>query len=115
MLKRQLYHMTFLDQKPDDPFEVIAYNDSEHLDEYDAMTKTFADFQNSGLPEHSRMSFDEFLRYPNWFADWLLKHWSTLVRATDANVIDNALEKELRQIERSQKNNGAVVDPFKSY
>lgn len=114
MLKRQLYHMTFLDQNPNDPFEVIAYNDSERLDQYGGLSKAFTEFQNSGLPEFANMSFEEFLRYPNWFVDWLVTHWSRLVRSTDSSILDKALEKEVMQIEKDQQKNN-VADPFKNY
>ena len=112
MVKRQLYHMTFLDQNPNDPFEVIGYNDSERLNEYSGLTALFADFQNSGLAEFANMSFDEFITYPNWFCDWLVNKWSLLVRTKDSHLIDKELNKELEALEKASRNQPKKQDPF---
>lgn len=105
--------MTFLEQKPEDPYEVIAYNDSEHLEDYKGIAKVFADFCNSGLAESANMSFNEFIKLPNWMCDWLIKDWVKLLRRGDKNVLDEALEKEIRANEKKLRQEN--VDPFRQY
>lgn len=115
MIKRQLFHMTFLDQTPDDPYEVIAYNDSERLDNYSGISKAWSDYHNSGLAEASSgLSFMDYLKLPNWFADWLITNWADLVRTSDAGLQTKAIEDELKRSEREMRKNN-YEDPFKGY
>lgn len=114
MIKRQLFHMTFVEQKEDAFLETIEYSDSEYLNEYSGFSKCFADFHNSGLAESVNMTFKEFIKYPNWFADWLLDNWSHFVRSKDKNIIDDTLENEMRKVEQQAKKQ-AAKDPFRSY
>ena len=107
IVKRQLYHMMFLDENPTDPFETIAYNDSEHMDDYSGLSGMLVKFINSGLPTSSNMSFNEFLKLPNWLADWALE-WSLKQTVSKSDDTDDALRKleiEMqKEAEKSKKN-----------
>ena len=115
IIKRQLYHMMFLEEDPSDMFETIAYNDSEYMDEYDGYTGLFVRFVNSGLPTKG-VSFNEFLKLPNWLADWLLE-WGvkdSLDRSSDTDTAMKEMEKELEAAARKNNANNNQ-DKFKHY
>lgn len=95
MLKRQVYHAMFLEQNPDDPFETIAYNDSEHMDHYNGLSKAYADFYNSGLATTGNLSFKEFLELPCWFADWLVEDWGRFVAKRDNKMLEDQIQAEM--------------------
>ena len=99
--------MMFLDENPTDPFETIAYNDSEHMDDYSGLSGVLVKFINSGLPTSSNMSFNEFLKLPNWLADWALE-WSLKQTVSKNDDTDDALRKleiEMqKEAEKSKKN-----------
>lgn len=107
IIKRQLYHMMFLEEDAKNPFETIAYNDSEHLDEYNGYTGMLVKFNNSGLATSANMSFNEFLQLPNWLADWAL-NWSLKQSASQNEDTEDALQSMEAQMkkeaERTKKN-----------
>lgn len=107
IVKRQLYHMMFAEEDPNDPFETIAYNDSERMNEYNGLSGMLVKFINSGLPASSGMSFNEFLKLPNWLADWSIE-WALKQAAAKSDDTDDALRKlevEMqREANKSKKN-----------
>ena len=105
--------MTFLDDGKNMPYESIAYNDSEHMDEYGSYAEGWAAFCNSGLAEIGNMSFSEFLKLPNWLADWLVSHWCPMMNAKDTPKLDNELDKQIKEAEKAI--NAEKNDPFKTY
>lgn len=111
-IKRQLFHMMFLEQATDKALETILYNDSEHLDKYDSYAGAFVSFSNAAIAETANMSFDEFLKYPNWFCDWLVNDWAPLINKKETTKLDAELEKELMRAEKEQKRNNSSIDVF---
>lgn len=113
ILKRQLYHMMFLEEKESSAFDTISYNDSEYLDDYESFNGFFVRFINSGLPTLANMSFSELIRLPNHLADWCVD-WAT--KQSLRNTADNnkAMEELERGLVTAAKVNTSKKDPFSS-
>lgn len=92
IIKRQLYHMMFLEENPNDVFETIAYNDSEYLDNYNGHTGMMVKFANSGLPNTLNISYPEFIKLPNWLADWAIE-WALQQSTSQSDDTEDALKK----------------------
>lgn len=99
IIKRQLYHMMFLEEDLKNPFETIAYNDAEHLDEYNGLAGMLVKFVNSGLATSANVSYNEFLKFPNWLADWAVK-WSLEQSASQSGDTEDALLKMEAELKR---------------
>lgn len=104
IIKRQLYHMMFLEEDPKNPFETIAYNDSEHLDEYNGFSGALVKFVNSGLATSANMSFKDFLKLPNWLADWALE-WSLKQSASQSEDTEDTLRKMEEEMRKEAEKN----------
>lgn len=102
VIKRQLWHMMFLEEDPSNHYDTIAYNDHEYLNEYDGIKAEFIRFQNSGLGKDGVMSFTEYLKHPAWFCDWVVE-WSTKQNLRAANHQANDLEEIAKQAELEAK------------
>lgn len=107
IIKRQIYHMMFLEESPNDPLETIAYNDHEYLNEYEGLQGAYLRFINSGAPKSSNMTFNEFLKLPAWFCDWLVEWHSkqSLSESNDQKNQLNDLEKSLAATTKGKKDN----------
>lgn len=111
IVKRQLYHMMFLEQESDNPFETIAYNDHEHLDEYSGLSGLLAKFANCGLAEKINISFEEFIHLPNWLADWAIE-WALKDGINRNADTQESLDKLQQEFEQSQRRDKKNKDPF---
>lgn len=114
MIKRQMFHLMFLEQNENDPFETISYNDHEYLNEYTGFSELFVRFTSSGLAEFANMSFEEFIKYPNWFADWILD-WSIKSGSLKNQSVDNVQKQLEREVAKEMQSNKKKHDPFSQY
>lgn len=103
MLKRQVYHAMFIDDVADDQWATIAYNDNEHMDKYNTISKAYTDYFNSGLATTGNLSFKEFMELPNWFADWLIDDWSRFISDRENKILEEQLNKDLQESKENVK------------
>lgn len=102
-IKRQIYHMIFLDHIPSkSAFAAIEVNDFEYSDDYNGLFGTYLRFVNSGMAKEGNMSFNEFLKMPNWFCDKAIE-WHTRQSIVDNKTQKEELDKEMDNIMRSTK------------
>lgn len=96
-IRRQLYHMMFLESNENDIFETIAYNDAEYLNEWDGITSEYSRFAAAGVNVASGISFDKYLTMPNWFCTWLITYSleKTAAKHTEQDEALAKLEKEM--------------------
>lgn len=106
--------MMFLEENPSSPFETIAYNDFEYLDDYESLNGFFVRFINSGLPTMGNTNFNDLLRLPNHLADWIVD-WATkqtVQSGNDNDVTLRKLEEEMLKANQQTQKQSKTKDPF---
>ena len=97
--------MIFLDNIPSkSPYASIEANDFEYMDDYNGLFGIYLRFVNSGMAKEGNMSFNEFLKMPNWWCDKAID-WHTRQAITDSKAQTDELNKEMDNIMRSTKKN----------